>query len=257
MKRRIQIFAATGILFLSFVIMSCQKESSNNSGNPPGPAATLSINFPAHTIPITNIDSAKVTFSKGGTVVEKKMTENAGQLTVSMAGLGSGDWETICTIYSMKTPTDFAGRIYVDTFNISNPATTGKTLRAPLIYNGDDWERYIVMSSNNDEVMIKLALDMATNPFFEIKVKDPSQWSFLHIERFAYYQAGTTRTLLGDDDWNCFGQCFTGGILQNNTAFLGLASQLRGKVWNHGEFNINVLNLDPAKDVLFQYYYSR
>lgn len=217
--------------------------------------AELAVTFFDNSMPVTRVDSVNVTFSKPGGPIEKiRGIKNGERYVFDISSLQSGNWSALFIVYAKAA--DQTKRQYHDTMQLSLPYTGG-TIAGPSGTIGDNWENYISMKSGED-ISILIPEDN-TNPYFEIRVSDPTRWAFFYLDRYAYNKVGTSNQVVESASWDCDTQCYNLGsnAIVNTTAFSTYATRLRAKPWNSTEIMVHILGTALGDDLTFFYKYDK
>lgn len=241
-------------LVLAFVIVfsSCLKESQVQNG-----ARKMIIAFGYQSIPYDKVDSAAAVFTKQGTTTPyyKRFVRQNGGFEMSMEDYTTGIWKIDIMMYTKKDTTGKSFEYTVSaTFDVAQ--ISGVLLGAPDSASSAVWDKHVVLSGPNNDVVNIIPLDL-TDPAFTIIAKD-IKWDSFAVRKVAYqtFTGDTTEVL--SKTWNCTGDCLgSDKILYDTTAFKDFSQYIKTKTYNKGFVQVTAYDTETADTRTFTHWWNK
>lgn len=246
------------IVTLLSLFAACKKNKDKDGPQEPAEIA-MQVKFSGSTIDYNLVDSGFVVLKREGTAIQmyKRFEKSNNLLKFTIDDLSAGNWTAEMYLFARFNAT--GGRRYRQDKAFVVPAggaKSGIALAAPTGVITDAWKPYAFFRHEAQGVSVAVALD-ATNPHFDIEVKD-EKWDLFYIERLASNRLqGGANALVAEQIWSCDNGCYTAEkFINNKTAFLPFTQEVGNKAWNNGLI-IVVLNDFGGQAVQFTHAYDK
>ncbi|MCU0394548.1 MAG: hypothetical protein MUF29_01465 [Chitinophagaceae bacterium] len=224
---------------------------------PPSAEKTISLDLSSGTIAAATIDSVEVFFSAPGKPPIRSLmqfTQSGWQMPAPP--LAAGDYAINFRVYAREIQPGKTLRFqYAQAQVIGLPLTESKVFKGPNGTLEDRWLKRMFVQDTALKTTFIMGLH-AEDPFFELQVGEGMRFQYVYIDKIAHWRQGGQSRRVESAAFEREEMLVSPGILNNRTAFAGLAERITGKDWNEGEILLLLMD-EQGRDHTFYYSYSK